>query len=70
MLLPLPPPPPCPSPLRLQRLEHLAAKFDHKATNIEGWIKDKDVQLERNDDIEGANLAEVMVRERERDEMR
>ena len=47
--------------LRLQRLEHLAAKFNHKATNIESWLNGKDVMLERNDDIEGANLAEIMV---------
>ena len=53
--------PSIPSLLRLQRLEHLAAKFNHKATNIESWLQDKDVMLERSDDIEGANLAEVMV---------
>lgn len=44
---------------RLQRLEHLAAKFEHKTTNIENWLQGKDTMLQRNDDIEGANLAEV-----------
>lgn len=47
---------------RLQRLEHLAGKFNRKATNVENWLQTKDAMLERNDDIDGANLAEVMVR--------
>lgn len=46
---------------RLQRLEHLAAKFEHKVANIESWGQGKDEQLARNDDIEAANLAEAMV---------
>lgn len=46
---------------RLQRLEHLAAKFEHKVTNIETWAQGKDDSLSRNDDIESANLAEAMV---------
>lgn len=53
--------PSSPCPLRLQRLEHLAAKFDHKATNIENWLQGKDAMLERSDDIAEANLAEAMV---------
>lgn len=44
---------------RLQRLEHLAAKFDHKASNIEKWAADHPEKLSRNDDIESANLAEA-----------
>ena len=48
-------------PIRLQRLEHLAARFDHKVANIERWLDGKDTMLARNDDIEEANLAEVMV---------
>ena len=46
---------------RLQRLEHLAAKFDHKASNIEKWAADHPEKLSRNDDIEAANLAEATV---------
>jgi hypothetical protein len=45
----------------LQRLEHLAAKFDHKASNIEKWGADHPEKLSRNDDIEAANLAEATV---------
>ena len=51
-------------PHRLQRLEHLAHKFNHKASHIETWATGKGEQLARNDDIEAANLAEVMVRQR------
>lgn len=50
------------TPHRLQRLEHLAHKFNHKASHIETWATGKDEQLARNDDIDAANLAEVMVR--------
>lgn len=50
-------------PHRLQRLEHLAHKFNHKASHIETWATGKDEQLARNDDIDAANLAEVMVRQ-------
>lgn len=46
---------------RLQRLEHLAAKFEHKASNIEKWAADHPEKLSRNDDIEAANLAEATV---------
>lgn len=49
---------------RLQRLEHLAHKFNHKASHIETWATGKDEQLARNDDIEAANLAEVMALEK------
>lgn len=44
---------------RLKRLEHLAAKFNHKAGLVEAWAEGKDAQLTRNDDIEAANLAEI-----------
>ncbi len=54
------------TPRRLKRLEHLARKFDHKASLVEAWAADKDPQLLRSDDIDAANLAEVMVsRQRE-----
>ncbi len=46
---------------RLQRLEHLAAKFEHKVGNTEKWADGKDEKLSRNDDIESANLAEILV---------
>ena len=46
---------------RLQRLEHLAARFEHKVAGIEKWAEGKEEQLARNDDIESANLAEVLV---------
>ena len=46
---------------RLQRLEHLAAKFEHKAINIEKWASDHPEKLSRNDDIDAANLAEATV---------
>ena len=46
---------------RLQRLEHLAARFEHKVGGIENWAQGKDEQLSRNDDLESANLAEVLV---------
>ena len=49
---------------RLQRLEHLAHKFNHKASHIETWATGKGEQLARNDDIEAANLAEVMALEK------
>ncbi|XP_064403007.1 alpha-actinin-1-like [Halichondria panicea] len=46
---------------RLQRLEHLAAKFEHKVGNTEKWADGKDEKLSRNDDIESANLAEILA---------
>ena len=49
---------------RLQRLEHLYAKFDHKAANIEKWAAGKDALLTRNDDIEAAGLPEATALEK------
>ena len=46
---------------RLQRLEHLAEKFDRKARNVERWMEGKDTQLQHNEDIEAANLPEILV---------
>ena len=45
---------------RLERLEHLAAKFNHKADIHQGWTSGKEAALQAND-IEGANLAAVLV---------
>ena len=42
-------------------MEHLAAKFEHKASNIENWAASHPEKLQRNDDIEAANLAEATV---------
>ncbi len=46
---------------RLQRLEHLAAKFEHKVGNIERWADGREEKLSSNEDIESANLAEILV---------
>lgn len=46
---------------RLQRLEHLAAKFEHKVANIEKWTQGQEERLTRTDDIENANLAEILA---------
>jgi hypothetical protein len=45
---------------RLERLEHLAAKFNHKADIHQGWTSGKEAALQAKD-IEGANLAAVLV---------
>ncbi|XP_062502461.1 alpha-actinin-like [Corticium candelabrum] len=45
---------------RLERLEHLAAKFNHKADIHEGWTAGKEEALQA-DDISGANLATVLA---------
>ncbi|XP_065832776.1 alpha-actinin-like [Oscarella lobularis] len=45
---------------RLERLEHLAAKFNHKADIHESWTSGKEETLQA-DDIEGANLASVLA---------
>ena len=55
---------------RLQRLEHLASKFDSKAQKVEVWALSKDSTLENTEDIESSNLAEITVRGREREEGR
>lgn len=52
---------------RLQRLELLAQKFEHKASKVDGWTSGKDQPLIRTDDIEQANLAEVMALEKQHD---
>ena len=46
---------------RLQRLEHLADKFKRKAEKIEGWTDGKDTVLQRDDDLQSANLADIQV---------
>ena len=46
---------------RLKHLEHLASRFDNKAGKIEAWLGGKDSLMSKDDDIEAANLAEVMV---------
>jgi actinin alpha len=45
---------------RLERLEHLAAKFNHKADIHQGWTSGKEAALQAKD-IEGANLAAVLA---------
>ena len=42
-------------------MELLASKFDSKATKVESWAVGKDDTLMQTDDIEGSNLAEIMV---------
>lgn len=46
---------------RLERLEHLAAKFNHKAAIHESWTAGKDEMLAA-DDLEDVTLAGVLVR--------
>ena len=46
---------------RLERLEHLAARFNHKASNLEGWMAGKSEQLSQREDLQTASLAEAMV---------
>ena len=52
---------------RLQRLELLAQKFEHKASKLDTWNTGKDQPLIRTDDIDQANLAEVMALEKQHD---
>ncbi|KAL5463195.1 hypothetical protein EMCRGX_G032073 [Ephydatia muelleri] len=52
---------------RLQRLELLAQKFEHKASKLDAWNTGKDQPLIRTDDIDQANLAEVMALEKQHD---
>jgi len=47
--------------VRLERLEHLAERFNHKASNLEAWMTGKSDQLSQREDIESASLAEAMV---------
>lgn len=46
---------------RLQRLEHLADKFNRKAKKIEAWTEGKAESLQEQDDIEQANLAGIQA---------
>ena len=46
---------------RLERLEHLAARFNHKASNLEAWMAGKSEQLSQREDLQSASLAEAMV---------
>lgn len=46
---------------RLERLEHLAARFNHKASNLEAWMVGKSDQLSQREDLQTASLAEAMV---------
>ena len=47
---------------RLQRLELLAEKFNLKAQKVENWTSGKIDELNRNEDIEAANLADIQVK--------
>ena len=47
---------------RLERLEHLAARFNHKASNLEGWMAGKHDSLSQQEDLQSASQAEAMVR--------
>jgi len=47
--------------VRLERLEHLAARFNHKASNLEAWMAGKTEQLAQRDDVESASLAEALA---------
>lgn len=47
---------------RLERLEHLAARFNHKASNLEGWMAGKSDLLSQREDLQSASLAEAMVK--------
>ncbi|XP_003386482.1 PREDICTED: alpha-actinin-1-like [Amphimedon queenslandica] len=46
---------------RLKRLEVLAEKFSRKATNMEKWTSGRAEELQRNDDLEEANLAGIQA---------
>jgi ppGpp synthetase/RelA/SpoT-type nucleotidyltranferase len=46
---------------RLKQLEVLAEKFNRKAESIETWVGGKPPVLQRNDDIEEADLAGIQV---------
>lgn len=39
----------------------MAEKFNRKATNIENWASGRADELQRNDDLEEANLAGIQV---------
>lgn len=40
----------------------MAEKFNRKATNVEKWTSGRAGELQRNDDLEEANLAGIQVR--------
>ena len=46
---------------RLERLEHLAVRFNHKASNLEAWMDGKDKKLSQREDLQTASLAEAMA---------
>ena len=45
----------------MERLEHLAAQFNHKASNLEAWMARKSDMLSQREDLEETNLDEAMV---------
>ena len=47
--------------IRLERLEHLAATFERKASMLEKWVAGQDAALQNNDDIAAADLPEANV---------
>lgn len=47
--------------IRLERLEHLAATFERKASMLEKWVTGQDAALQNNDDIAAADLPEANV---------
>jgi len=46
---------------RLERLEHLAARFNHKSSNLEAWMAGKSDKLSQREDLQTASLAEAMA---------
>ena len=47
--------------IRLERLEHLAATFERKASMLEKWAAGQDAPLKNNEDITAADLPEANV---------
>lgn len=47
--------------IRLERLEHLAATFERKASMLEKWAAGQDSNLQNNEDIAAADLPEANV---------
>lgn len=45
--------------IRLERLEHLAATFERKASMLEKWVTGQDAALQNSDDITAADLPEA-----------
>ena len=46
----------------MERLDHLAEKFQHKCNIHEAWTAGK-IEMLQKDDLENATLADVLVRE-------